>query len=797
MILVCSMQRISCSGKCPCAPFELPCAVVRDGCIWLVGGCPASDHLTLSTLSLHTKHWKHLQQRNAPPPSVGHTIVECKGWLYFYGGNTDCVGPEKAFMQGAVDCNSDDVYCADISEGGPEVMWNRVTTYGKGGVQPPMGRSLHSAVVWEDCMYVFGGWRKDGTFTNEVLVYDFHSGAWECATPHCGASRTEDLDYDPEPSPRCCHSAVLDRVNNRMVIFGGLNNMLPQVQLCNDAWAFSFAARQWERLDPCGAIPCGRMAHGALVHEGVMYVYGGKSTPPGVNRRQRVVVNASRQLRIGREGAQETKRVDAPRPSSPMINPHKCQNTPASPQNADIIEEELHSITPVHGTSHPSNVQATLGKPNQSVQCSEMMSQQPVASTLVGAVDNFSDTRQSPRPTSRSPSSSQVLLDRADVYALELDTLRWWCLEPSMGILPVTGAVMGTFSNALVVCGGDAGSHRRDCRAFLYPTVGDTLKSVRAAIPHSVKEGWLKRKAAGVFSSNWTPVYVILNHQRMLVYPSLCGTQPLLTVTLDESISFTQPRDPKGVPSFMMTCRRGGRVSVAHFAASSEADVQSWWQALTSSQVRRSFEVPEWDSTSGDSLFREKYEEYKVSQDAAQAQLKAALSDQHEDLKQRNACLRHFLEGECRGHQILPLFVYTPQIQDEKFLKCDAPPAPDMACCLDMDVVTRGEWANAVLCKEMMVGLHLALNISESQERITVRSEQLKAILNRLMQINAQYEETLWRLKVRHPNQSCPQVSPRNSLRPKRELVVFADGVHTSPVYGCGTWVSFVCLSCV
>lgn len=79
------------------------------------------------------------------------------------------------------------------------------------------------------------------------------------------------------PADRALHTAVLDELNDRMVVFGGLG----YGGLMNDVWTMShdFWSGQfrWSRSYAKGPAPDPRRAHGAAYDpsRGAMYVFGG------------------------------------------------------------------------------------------------------------------------------------------------------------------------------------------------------------------------------------------------------------------------------------------------------------------------------------------------------------------------------------------------------------------------------------------------------------------------------------------------------------------------------------------
>ena len=123
----------------------------------------------------------------------------------------------------------------------------------------PVQRSGHVAVVYQGCMYVFGGWIGGSQHGNDLHEFNFQERVWskiECspAPPMCG---------------RAGHSAVI--MGNSMFVFGGFDG---NIRL-NDLHAFCYETRTWSEIRAGGHAPSPRAYHSAVTYEGSMYIFGG------------------------------------------------------------------------------------------------------------------------------------------------------------------------------------------------------------------------------------------------------------------------------------------------------------------------------------------------------------------------------------------------------------------------------------------------------------------------------------------------------------------------------------------
>ncbi|ORE09229.1 galactose oxidase [Rhizopus microsporus var. microsporus] len=164
-----------------------PAFIEHNQSLYAFGG---GGHVTddLRYLDLSTMCWKALHNVQGKPPSrrYGHTATKWKDSVIIVGGCTD----NQEY------CN--DVYIFNLKT----QTWHRPTTVGT-----ITNRHLHSAVVFEDKLIVFGGFSKttDCTYVlDEMCILDLHTMTW--TTHH-------------NMPPRYNHSATL--VGNKMHIYAG------------------------------------------------------------------------------------------------------------------------------------------------------------------------------------------------------------------------------------------------------------------------------------------------------------------------------------------------------------------------------------------------------------------------------------------------------------------------------------------------------------------------------------------------------------------------------------------------
>ena len=131
-------------GDNPPTCCNFPVAVVDDSMFVFSGQSGAKITNKLYEFRFQERKWvrirtEHLPQVTAPPQRrYGHTMVAYRRSLYVYGGAAD----------GILD---NVVHCFDVSSH----TWSII--HPAEGSQVPCGRVFHSAAVWNNRMYIFGG----------------------------------------------------------------------------------------------------------------------------------------------------------------------------------------------------------------------------------------------------------------------------------------------------------------------------------------------------------------------------------------------------------------------------------------------------------------------------------------------------------------------------------------------------------------------------------------------------------------------------------------------------------------
>ena len=180
--------------------------------------------------------WSRIEVNNAPPqPRSGHSAVVHGNAMYIFGG----LGEYR----------SNDLFKFDFESG----TWTEIKPNDEGKV--PSKRCKHSACIYQNTMYVFGGWDSSGKL-NDMYRYHFDRNEWEvvtCTNP---------------PSARSAHSVVVHE--NHMYLFGGIG-----ANKFNDLYRFGFRNNQWTMVQQRSPPPRRSSYGGAHVYNGRLYVVCG------------------------------------------------------------------------------------------------------------------------------------------------------------------------------------------------------------------------------------------------------------------------------------------------------------------------------------------------------------------------------------------------------------------------------------------------------------------------------------------------------------------------------------------
>ncbi|CCW65921.1 unnamed protein product [Phytomonas sp. Hart1] len=201
-------------------------------------------------LSTTPRRWSMAKCDVAPPGRIGHTFcADTDGSkAYVYGGVNDTEDSSSNYL--------DDFWEYNVLE----KKWSQRTLTGV--LQSP--RAFHTAVWYSNRVFIFGGCNGRGRF-NQLFTIDAKGICLPVNIPMVASV----------PSTRYCHSAVL--FEGCMYIFGGKCGGRNSNKRLSDLFMCSLDLPMWIKCQQLGEVPPSRSAHTSLTHERTMMVFGGRN----------------------------------------------------------------------------------------------------------------------------------------------------------------------------------------------------------------------------------------------------------------------------------------------------------------------------------------------------------------------------------------------------------------------------------------------------------------------------------------------------------------------------------------
>ncbi|XP_024884293.1 F-box only protein 42-like [Temnothorax curvispinosus] len=138
----------------------------------------------------------------------------------------------------------------------PSMHW--ISTIGK--------RHSHSACIYDNSMYVFGGCTATWTTFNDLWQLDLGTRTW-----------VRPITMGNYPSPKAC--ATMLYYKKSLILFGGWSHPSPyplhqQWKLFNELHVYSIKSNKWTAINTLETPPP-TSAHSATIHRNLMVVFGG------------------------------------------------------------------------------------------------------------------------------------------------------------------------------------------------------------------------------------------------------------------------------------------------------------------------------------------------------------------------------------------------------------------------------------------------------------------------------------------------------------------------------------------
>ncbi|XP_025022133.1 leucine-zipper-like transcriptional regulator 1 [Python bivittatus] len=188
----------------PCDRYKHACCICR-GFLYVYGGRRNTSLSDFWRFKIGSNEWEKLENsKDGPEELEEHTMVDYQDILYIFGGMVDSAFTQKRNPLWMYDTDSTKWIACQL----PAV---------EGEVLVPVNRKGHSAVVYSGNMYIYGGYIDIKGASQEFWTFHFSTKQW---APVSAASS------GGSPGPRHGHSAVV--YGNGMYLFGGLMKLTEQ-----------------------------------------------------------------------------------------------------------------------------------------------------------------------------------------------------------------------------------------------------------------------------------------------------------------------------------------------------------------------------------------------------------------------------------------------------------------------------------------------------------------------------------------------------------------------------------------
>lgn len=191
------------------------CSAPNSGYIYIHGGrfgnLPLDDDVW--RFDVHQNSWQQLKTTGCKPPSLQeHTLLEYNDQLYLFGGQVSASNNENSFWR------------LDLSNNEWQSLSMKSNKFG--AYLGPTNRRGHSAIIYASSMYIYGGFEDFRGSSGQLWEFNLITQRWELknlsSTSAC------------HPEPRHSHSAIV--YNDNMYIYGGLSNLKPLSDLWRWNW---------------------------------------------------------------------------------------------------------------------------------------------------------------------------------------------------------------------------------------------------------------------------------------------------------------------------------------------------------------------------------------------------------------------------------------------------------------------------------------------------------------------------------------------------------------------------------
>ncbi|XP_063831800.1 host cell factor 1 [Ostrinia nubilalis] len=253
---------------------------VVDGTRLLVfGGMVEYGKYSNDLYELQASRWEWKRLKPLPPkqglppcPRLGHSFTLLNGKVYLFGG----LANESDDPKNNIPRYLNDLYTLELYPNSSMTVWDIPLTYG----QSPPPRESHSGVAYTDknsgksSLIIYGG--MSGSRLGDLWVLDVDSMSW--SRPEVGG---------PAPLPRSLHTATV--IGQHMYVYGGWVPLVPdesklathekEWKCTNTLASLNLENMTWDNIaldkfEEC--VPRARAGHSAVAIQTRLYIWSGR-----------------------------------------------------------------------------------------------------------------------------------------------------------------------------------------------------------------------------------------------------------------------------------------------------------------------------------------------------------------------------------------------------------------------------------------------------------------------------------------------------------------------------------------
>jgi len=237
--------RLKTSGARPTKRSDASAVIYNDSLI-IFGGCDILDQICddIYLMDFKSKHWHEIQVYPGgyiPRARCQHSAVIYKDEIIIFGGL----------------CGHNE-FLNDVNKFTFKTFsWTKVECSGK----IPSSRSSHSAVVYENNMFIFGGSKHDEIIGGQLFVLDLDCFKWK------------QIESFGQPQLVFGHSAVVYE-NNMFIVCGSFGRR----DYSNSLYRFNLNTYKWKKIKPFSyksELLKPRSYHSSVIIDNELYIFGG------------------------------------------------------------------------------------------------------------------------------------------------------------------------------------------------------------------------------------------------------------------------------------------------------------------------------------------------------------------------------------------------------------------------------------------------------------------------------------------------------------------------------------------